>query len=52
MIITSKKKKTATIKFEILAKQDKKYYKNKKIVLADKQIQHINKWKTWSIKNK
>ena len=51
MVFFSKNRKSALSRLKKLAKQDK-HYKNKTVVLASVQLPHINKWKTWKIKNK
>lgn len=50
----SKNRTTALNRLKKLSKSpiDGKYYKNKTVKLAKKQIKHISGWKTWQIINK
>ena len=49
MTFFSKNKQTAIKRVRKLAKTDKRY-KGKNPVLAEKQISHSSRWKTWKLK--
>ena len=51
MVFFSKNKKTAKARVKKLAKRNK-LYRDKTPMLAETQISHINKWKTWKLKKK
>ena len=48
MVFFSKNKKTANKRVRKLAKTED-YYKGKKAVLSEKQIEHTSGWKTWKL---
>lgn len=51
MVFFSKNRKTALKRIKELQRTER-YYKNKTIKLASKQIPHISAWKTWEVVKK